>query len=331
MSNDSGVTQGCSDSVVDGAVNMEDEPKAQATLDSHASPVTDTMLEAVPKVAEPQTENVQLQEEVSRQERKESSSNMDVTVIEPTPVSSSSPSPQSPLNAVLGSEMQNDEVSDRTSPPVPQMEPSASDTDDRVGQSEDDEEEEDLLDEVHCKDESQAEDVPKQEGDAQETSIKSELLLDEMSYMSHGDESSSGFLGSPAEVDSQMLSMDLGVVPAGRARSDSLLTESDEFLPFDSLKSDGDKLKRRGSPGRSRVKQVESFYDIALIICICQYSFAYKKIHIINLLCWMIQQGRGGGGFPGRRRPRGGGSGRGRGRSRLKAMASCIDAFLVSF
>lgn len=274
MSNDSGVTRGCRDSVVDGAVTMEDEPKAQAMLDSHASPVTHTMLEAVPKVAEAQTENVQLQEEVSRQERKESSSNMDITVMEPTPVSSSSPSPQSPLNAVLGevvpvamdpsepgSEMQNDEVSDRTSPPVPQMEPSASDTDDRVGQSEDDEEEEDLLDEVHCKDENQAEDVPKQEADAQETSIKSELLLDEMSYMSHGDESSSGFLGSPAEVDSQMLSMDLGVIPAGRARSDSLLTESDEFLPFDCLKSDGEKLKRRGSPGRSRVKQVESFYD----------------------------------------------------------------------
>lgn len=36
--------------------------------------------------------------------------------------------------------------------------------------------------------------------------------------------------------------------------------------------------------------------------------------------------------FPGKRRPRGGGGGgRGRGgRSRLKAMASCIDAFLVS-
>lgn len=49
--------------------------------------------------------------------------------------------------------------------------------------------------------------------------------------------------------------------------------------------------------------------------------------------CLMTLQGRGSG-FPGKRRPRGGGSGsgggRGRGRSRLKAMASCIDAFLVS-
>lgn len=36
--------------------------------------------------------------------------------------------------------------------------------------------------------------------------------------------------------------------------------------------------------------------------------------------------------FPGKRRPRGAGGARGRGgRSRLKAMASCIDAFLVSY
>lgn len=274
---DSGVTQGCSESVGDGAVSMEDDPKAQSTLDSLASPVTNTMLEAVAKVAERHTENVQLQEEVSTHE--ESSSNTDITVTEPTPVSSSSPSPQIPLHADLddaepvamdlseaGSEVQNEEVSDRTSPPVPQVEPFASDTDDRVGQSEEDEEEEDLLDELHCKDECQAEDGPKQDADAQETSIKSELLLDEMSNMSHGDESSSGFLGSPAEVDSQMLSMDLSVVPAGRVRSDSLLTESDDFLPFDPLKSDGEKLKRRGSPGRSRMKQVVCFYICMLLL-----------------------------------------------------------------
>ncbi|XP_047016334.1 histone-lysine N-methyltransferase 2D isoform X1 [Ictalurus punctatus] len=302
VGDDSRVTQGCSESVADGAVSMEDEPKAQGTAGGLANPVTDTMLEAGPKAAA----DVQLQEEGRRHGGKESSSNMDVTVTEPTPFSISSPSPQIPLPVVLdeaepvamdiseaGSEVQNEEMLDRTSPAVPQAEPSASDTDDRAGQSEDDEEEDEMLGEVRCKDYSQAEDGSKQEADAQEMSIKSELLLDEMSNMSHGDESSSGFLGSPAEVDSQMLSMDLGGLPAGRARSDSLLTESDEFLPFDSLKSDGEKLKRRGSPGRSRVKQ----------------------------------QGRGSG-FPGRRRPRGGGSGRGRGRSRLKAMASCIDAFL---
>ncbi|KAK3547847.1 hypothetical protein QTP86_031953 [Hemibagrus guttatus] len=302
VSDDSGVTQGCSESVADGAVSIAVEPKAQATVDSLANPVTDTMLESESKVAEAHAEDVQLQEEVSRQEGKESRSNLNITVIKPTSLSSLSPPAQIPLPAGLddamdiseaGLEVQNDEVSERPSPPVPQVEPSASDTDERVGQSEDDEDEEELLEEAHCKDESQADDVIKQEADSQETSIKSELLLDEMSNMSHGDESSSGFLGSPAEVDSQMLSMDLGVVPAGRTRSDSLLTESDEFLPFDTLKSDGEKLKRRGSPGRSRVKQ----------------------------------QGRGGG-FPGKRRPRGGGSGRGRGRSRLKAMASCIDAFL---
>ncbi|XP_041859802.1 histone-lysine N-methyltransferase 2D [Melanotaenia boesemani] len=124
--------------------------------------------------------------------------------------------------------------------------------------------------------------------------IKPELLLDEMSNMSHEDESSSGFLGSPGEPDPQ-LSMELGLVPAGRSHTDSLLTETDDSLPFELLRSDREKAKRRGSPGRSRVKQGRS------------------------------------SSFPGKRRPRGGGGGRGRGgRSRLKAMASCIDAFLLS-
>lgn len=119
--------------------------------------------------------------------------------------------------------------------------------------------------------------------------VKPELLLDEMSNMSHGDESSSGFLGSPGEPDPQ-LSMEFGLVP----RSDNL-TETDDSLPFEPLRSDREKAKRRGSPGRSRVKQGRS------------------------------------NSFPGRRRPRGGSAGRGRGgRSRLKAMASCIDAFLLS-
>ncbi|TRZ00054.1 hypothetical protein DNTS_033595, partial [Danionella cerebrum] len=164
-----------------------------------------------------------------------------------------------------------------------------SDTDERMGQSEDDEEEDDQgleesLDEAPLKDENQR---------RKQLQEDMKLVLDETSNISHGDESSSGFLGSPGEPDSQMLSMEL--VPTDRLRSDSLLTETEDSLPFDSLKCDGEKVKRRGSPGRSRVKQ-----------------------------------GRGGG-FPGRRRPRGGGgSGRGRGRSRLKAMASCIDAFLLS-
>ncbi|KAK7884311.1 hypothetical protein WMY93_027434 [Mugilogobius chulae] len=129
----------------------------------------------------------------------------------------------------------------------------------------------------HSEDEDEEEDTVKRDLAV----IKSELLLDEMSNMSHGDESSSGFLGSPGEPD---------LMP----RSDNL-TETDDSLPFEPTRSDREKAKRRGSPGRSRIKQGRS------------------------------------NSFPGRRRPRGGGSGRGRGgRSRLKAMASCIDAFLLS-
>lgn len=88
-----------------------------------------------------------------------------------------------------------------------------------------------------------------------ERAVKPELLLDEMSNMSHGDESSSGFMGSPGEADHQ-LSMEFGLVPAGRSHTDNLLTETDDSLPFEPLRSDREKVKRRGSPGRSRVKQV---------------------------------------------------------------------------
>ena len=91
--------------------------------------------------------------------------------------------------------------------------------------------------------------------------IKPELLLDEMSNMSHGDESSSGFLGSPGEADPQ-LSMELGLVPTGHSHTDNLLTETDDSLPFEPLRSDREKAKRRGSPGRSRVKQVRSPYAV---------------------------------------------------------------------
>ncbi|KAM9350418.1 histone-lysine N-methyltransferase 2D [Symphorus nematophorus] len=154
--------------------------------------------------------------------------------------------------------------------------------------SEEDEEEED---DEPMKGEEHNVDI-KQE--LQEQGVKPELLLDEMSNMSHGDESSSGFMGSPGEPDPQ-LSMELGLVPAARSHTDNLLTETDDSLPFEPLRSDREKVKRRGSPGRSRVKQGRS------------------------------------NSFPGKRRPRGGGGGRGRGgRSRLKAMASCIDAFLLS-
>ncbi|XP_035512783.1 histone-lysine N-methyltransferase 2D isoform X2 [Morone saxatilis] len=157
--------------------------------------------------------------------------------------------------------------------------------------SEEEEEEDDEDDDEPMKEEEHIVDI-KQEQHEQET--KPELLLDEMSNMSHGDESSSGFMGSPGEPDPQ-LSIELGLVPAGRSHTDNLLTETDDSLPFEPLRSDREKAKRRGSPGRSRIKQGRS------------------------------------NSFPGKRRPRGGGGGRGRGgRSRLKAMASCIDAFLLS-
>ncbi|KAM4563268.1 histone-lysine N-methyltransferase 2D isoform 2-T2 [Odontesthes bonariensis] len=155
-------------------------------------------------------------------------------------------------------------------------------SDEEEEEEEEDEEEDDLIkgDTVDIKQELQE--------------VKPELLLDEMSNISHGDESSSGFLGSPGEPDRQ-LSMELGLVPSGPSHTDTLLSETDDSLPFEPFRSDREKAKRRGSPGRSRVKQ-----------------------------------GRGSS-FPGKRRPRGGGGGRGRGgRSRLKAMASCIDAFLLS-
>lgn len=83
-----------------------------------------------------------------------------------------------------------------------------------------------------------------------EREVKPDLLLDETSNMSHEDESSSGFLGSPGEPDPQ-LSMELG-----RSHADNLLTETDDSLPFEPLRTDREKAKRRGSPGRSRVKQV---------------------------------------------------------------------------
>lgn len=114
------------------------------------------------------------------------------------------------------------------------------------------EEEEEEEDDEQMKGEGHNDDI-KQE--LQEREVKPELLLDEMSNMSHGDESSSGFLGSPGEPDGQ-LSMELGLVPTGR--SDNLLTETDDSLPFEPLRSDREKVKRRGSPGRSRVKQVRS-------------------------------------------------------------------------
>ena len=91
--------------------------------------------------------------------------------------------------------------------------------------------------------------------------VKPELMLDEMSNISHGDESSSGFLGSPGEPDRQ-LSMEFGLVPSGPSHTDNLLSETDDSLPFEPFRSDREKVKRRGSPGRSRVKQVRSLGNV---------------------------------------------------------------------
>ncbi|XP_029010874.1 histone-lysine N-methyltransferase 2D isoform X3 [Betta splendens] len=157
--------------------------------------------------------------------------------------------------------------------------------------SEEEEEDDEEDDDEQMKGEGELEDMKRK---LQMQVLKPDFLMDEMSNMSHGDESSSGFLGSPGEPDPQ-LSMELDFGSAGRSHTDNLLTETDDSLPFEPLRSDREKVKRRGSPGRSRVKQGRS------------------------------------NSFPGKRRPRGGGGGRGRGgRSRLKAMASCIDAFLLS-
>nr|XP_015199931.1 PREDICTED: histone-lysine N-methyltransferase 2D isoform X3 [Lepisosteus oculatus] len=204
----------------------------------------------------------------------------------------------------MGTETQEPkEAMPQTSPASPKEAPPAVEMDMGAVPSEEEEEEEE--EEPAGDKELPMEELPVEEGKVKqepeqreaegEAGAKPELFLDEMSNLSHGDGSSSGFLGSPGEPDSQSISLDLSLVPAGRARSDSLLTETDDSLPFDTLKAEGDKAKRRGSPGRSRVKQGRS------------------------------------SSFPGKRRPRGGGSGRGRGRSRLKAMASCIEAFLNSF
>ncbi|KAG9353517.1 hypothetical protein JZ751_018184 [Albula glossodonta] len=150
-----------------------------------------------------------------------------------------------------------------------------------------------------------------------------ELFLDEMSNQSQ-EEGSSDFLGSPREQDTQSVSMEMSLdsqsvstevsldsrsvsmemsldsrtvsmetslAPGDTSHSNSLLIETNDFPPFDPSKSDRDKVKRRGSPSCSRIKQGRS------------------------------------SSFPGKRRPRGGGNGRGRGRSRLKAMESYVGAY----
>lgn len=250
------------------------EQKAEDTQDppvkdSPDSPVPDTKEEAQSDVAET---NIERQEE-SQDKPPQTETELHVTDEATETKPPSSPCSQlsqitlpvveeeEPVAMDLEEMGSQEETINRTPPsPAPHTEmPTASDTDERMGQSEDDEEEDEQgvdesLDDSLLKDESQCDDDQARK-ELQED-MKPELVLDETSNLSHGDESSSGFLGSPAEADSQMLSMELSLVPAGRTRSDSLLTETEDSLPFDPLKPDGEKVKRRGSPGRSRMKQV---------------------------------------------------------------------------
>lgn len=185
-------------------------------------------------------------------------------ITSPTPFGEDPPQfPASPPSADTAEHLsvaavQKSPCQDPVSPPplslstATQEVPSAVDMEGRLSpHSEEDDEEED---DEPLKGEDHDVDI-KQE--FQEREVKPELLLDEMSNMSHGDESSSGFMGSPGEPDPQ-LSMELGLVAAGHSHPDNLLTETDDSLPFEPLRSDREKVKRRGSPGRSRVKQVRS-------------------------------------------------------------------------
>ncbi|XP_050840761.1 histone-lysine N-methyltransferase 2D [Serinus canaria] len=132
-------------------------------------------------------------------------------------------------------------------------------------------------------------------------------ILNEISNLSQGDTSSSfpgsePLLGSPdpegggslspelgpASADASLQKEDAGSLPLGAETDDSLLFEP-------AAKGDGDKSRRRSSPGRSRVKQGRS------------------------------------SSFPGRRRPRGGShGGRGRGRARLKSTTSSVDTLALA-
>ncbi|NXH50894.1 KMT2D methyltransferase, partial [Dicaeum eximium] len=132
-------------------------------------------------------------------------------------------------------------------------------------------------------------------------------ILNEISNLSQGDTSSSfpgsePLLGSPDPEGGGSLSPELGPASADAslqkedAGSLRLGAETDDSLLFEpAAKGDGDKSRRRSSPGRSRVKQGRS------------------------------------SSFPGRRRPRGGShGGRGRGRARLKSTTSSVDTLALA-
>lgn len=242
------------------SMSTQDSP----VKDSPDSPIPDTIKEDHLDVSETCTES----QDISQGEEKHPKTETEVNsteVPDTKPPTSSSSQITLPVSEEVepvamdmeevGSERRKEESIDRPLRRPPQTE-MPTDTDDRMGESDYDEDEEEQgieesLEESLNKDGCQEDDVQCRN----EMDMKPELVLDETSNNSQGDGSSSGFLGSPAEADSQMMSMDL-MMPAGRTRSDSLLTETEDSLPFDPLKPDGEKVKRRGSPGRSRVKQV---------------------------------------------------------------------------
>ncbi|XP_073175044.1 histone-lysine N-methyltransferase 2D isoform X2 [Lepidochelys kempii] len=144
------------------------------------------------------------------------------------------------------------------------------------------------------------------------TLIKSDIV-NEISNLSQGDTRSSfpgsePLLGSPDPEGGGSLSMELGMtstdISLQKDDAGSLphctdsLAETDDSLLFEpgtGAKGEGEKGRRRSSPGRSRVKQGRS------------------------------------SSFPGRRRPRGGTQGgRGRGRARLKSTTSSIETLALA-
>ncbi|XP_034648675.1 histone-lysine N-methyltransferase 2D [Trachemys scripta elegans] len=143
------------------------------------------------------------------------------------------------------------------------------------------------------------------------TLIKSDIV-NEISNLSQGDTRSSfpgsePLLGSPDPEGGGSLSMELGMTSTDSLQKDDAgslphctdsLAETDDSLLFEpgaGAKGEGEKGRRRSSPGRSRVKQGRS------------------------------------SSFPGRRRPRGGTQGgRGRGRARLKSTTSSIETLALA-
>ena len=213
---------------------------------------------APPSIQAPSTSTPEEEEEEEEAEDEEDSESMAVDQEDqkkPTPcLGSSSPSSTSPRPPSVSLDTQGCPSADETDcRALPQSE---EDEDEEEEEEEEDDDDEDGIEPIKCLRVK----IKEEPVDCLERQVKVELL-DEASNMSHGDGSSSGFLGSPAEPDPQ----DFCLLPSRRSRADSLLTETDDSLPFEPHKCDGEKMRRRGSPGRSRIKQVRcSSLDVSL-------------------------------------------------------------------